>query len=97
MLFSVNPISQHARAIKSNNPSRFQHHIFTSCRIPSPPFPFFFDTKLAETTDKDILTGFKGSLYNLQQRFDYFGRLMLWIAVLFCNRFNDFGLRDGHK
>jgi hypothetical protein len=97
MPFPINLFPQLPRTPKGHNPPRFQHHVFTGCWVPSPASMLRLDTKFAETTDKDIVTGFKGSLYDFQQIFDHFGRLVLCIADLLCDRFNDVGFGKGHR
>ncbi len=59
--------------------------------------PIFKNTKFPETTDKDILPGFQSPFNDFQQGFDHFERLVLWIAVLFRNRFDNMGFREGHR
>ena len=55
-------ISRLPGPFECHDPSRSQHHLITSSRIPSPPFPLLPDTKLPEPTDQDILTGLQGLL-----------------------------------
>ena len=55
-----------------------------------------FWVKIPESTNQNIIPGFKGSLNVLQKGFNGVERLFRWIVVLFRHLLNNFGFRESH-
>jgi hypothetical protein len=63
----INFIPQHPRTFKRYHFPWFQHQILTCLRVSSPQFVLIFNTKFAESDDKNILTILQGVFYDPQQ------------------------------
>ena len=56
-LLTINPLPQLPGTFERHNPPWYQHHVFTSSRVPASAFSLLIHAELTEPRNEDIFTG----------------------------------------
>jgi hypothetical protein len=69
-MLTVNSLPQFTGAFEGDNPSLFEHQVFTGSGISTPARPFVSHAKLAEAGYQNIVAIGQCAFNDLQKRFD---------------------------